>query len=442
MMLDLLTNTLAFVVALGLIIFVHEGGHLMMAKAFGMRVLTFSLGFGKRLWGFERGGTDYRVSALPLGGYVKLFGENPDESTGDPGEFLGRPRWQRAVVFFAGPLTNIVFSVALIAVLFMIGIEVPDLQSIPPVLGTVEAGSSAAAAGLKPGDRIVEVNGKPVARWQDVGFELMAAPDRPVVVRVERGKERFAATVTPGKVPRYEYGDTAGMFPIVLPRVAQVVAGGPAEKAGFQRGDELRAVDGKPITDAADFVAAIESRAGQETRVEVARGGRNQVITVVPAAEARAGGKGKIGVSIGVYQRYGPAEAVVQSVRYNWGIVTQTFAVIEKILSRQLAAKTALSGPIEIAAMSGAAARSGWKSLAFLMGFLSMSIAVLNLLPLPILDGGNIFILAIEGVLRRDLSLRVKERIAQVGFLLLVMLMVMVLYFDLVKTLPGLSGKP
>lgn len=441
-MLDVLIDLLAVVVALGTIIFVHEGGHLVAAKAFGMRVLTFSLGFGKRLWGVERGGTDYRVSAIPLGGYVKLYGENPDESAGDPGEFLVRPRWQRALVYLAGPATNIVFAIALIAVLFMIGIEVPDLQQIPPVLGTVEAGSSAAAAGLKPGDRILEVNGKPVARWQDVGFELMASPERPVVLRLERGADRFAATVVPGKVPRYEHGDTAGMFPVVLPRVAQVLAGGPAERAGFQRGDELRAVDGKPITDAADFVAAIEARPGQEVRVEVARGGRVLVLPVTPAADPRAAGKGKIGVSIGIFQRYGPLDAVVQSVKYNWGVVAQTFAVLEKILSRQLAAKSALSGPIEIAAMSGAAARTGWKSLAYFMAFLSISIAVLNLLPLPILDGGNIFTLAIEGIMRRDLSLRLKERIAQVGFLLLVMLMVMVLYFDLVKTLPSLSGKP
>lgn len=430
---DFLTNALAFVFALGVIIFVHELGHLLMAKAFGVRVDTFSLGFGKRLGGFRRGETDYRVSLVPLGGYVRLGGEDPESRTGDPREFLYKPRWQRVLVYLAGPAMNVVLAILLIAIVFMIGIEVPDLQEIPPVVGTVEAGSSAAVAGLAPGDRIVEVNGRAVARWQEVGFAMMTAPEKPVALGVERDGRRLDVEVVPRKVPRYEFGDTAGLYPVVLPRISQVLPGGPAEQAGFAIGDEVRAVDGQPVTDPQSFVAHIEQHAGEEVRVEVRRGTESVVLTVVPRDQ---GGKGKIGVGVGVFQRYGPVRALRESVRYNVNVVRQTLAVLGKIVSRELAAKSALSGPLEIAALSGAAARSGFKNLLYLMGFISISIAVLNLLPVPILDGGQIAVLLVEGLMRRDLSLRFKERINQVGFVLLVALMVMVLYFDVVKSWP------
>lgn len=428
------STILATAFALGTIIFVHEAGHLLVAKAFGMRVLTFSLGFGRRLFGWKRGETDYRVSLFPLGGYVKLGGEIPDEKTDDPREFLNRPRWQRVVVYLAGPAMNVVLAILLIAVVFMIGIEVPDLQEIPPVLGTVEADSSAAAAGVHAGDRIVEVAGKRVERWQDVGFELMTNAERKVALVVERDGQRLPFEITPGKVPGYDFGDTAGMFPVVRPRVLNVIAGGAAQAAGLRAGDTIRTMDGRAVADPPDFVQYIEAHAGKPVRLEVDREGRLVALDVTPKPENGAeGGKGKIGVNIGVYQRYGPLRAIVESARYNWHLTTQTVAVLGKIFTQKIAAKSALSGPIEIASMSGQAARSGFKNLLYLMGFISISIGILNLLPVPILDGGQITILVIESVLRRDLSLAVKERLAQVGFVLLMALMVMVLYFDASK---------
>lgn len=425
-----LTDIPATVFALGVIIFVHEFGHLLVAKAFRTRVETFSLGFGKRLWGFQRGETDYRVSLVPLGGYVKLAGEEAGTSTGDPREFQAKPRWQRILIFLAGPAMNILLAILLIAVVFMVGIEVPDLQQISPVLGSVEAGSSAAQAGLQPGDRIVEVNGQPVDGWQDVGFATMTSPERAVKLTVERGGQRLAAEIVPQKVPRYEFGDTGGMFPVVLPRVSRVMPGSPAERAGFQIGDEIRATDGRAVPDPSSFVTYISEHPNQPVEVEIQRSDGRHTLTVEPRDE---GGKGKIGVGIGVYQRYGPARAVVESVKYNWYVTRQTFAVLGKILRGELAAKSAFSGPLEIANLSGAAARAGFKNLVYLMGFISISIAILNLLPLPILDGGNILILVLESIGRRDFSLVVKERINQVGFVLLVALMLMVLYFDVSK---------
>jgi regulator of sigma E protease len=431
---DILTNILAFAFALGVIIVVHEAGHLMVAKAFGVRVLTFSVGFGRKLWGFRRGETDYRLSAIPLGGYVRLGGENPDEVTGDPREFLNKPRWQRILVYLAGPAMNVLLAILLFAALFMVGIEVMNLPDMPPLIGGVEQGSSAAQAGLRRGDLILQVKGEPVDDWQDVALALMGSPERPVPLAVKRDGKILAAAVTPRRVPKYEMGDFAGLLPSLRPQIIQVFPGEPAATAGFRPGDEVRAVDGRPIADSQDFVDAIAKRPGQRIEVQVARDGKPLTLGVIPK---NVGGAGKIGVQIGFFQRYGPARAIVESVRYNVQTVRDTFKILGKIFSRELSPRGALAGPIEIAAQSGAAARTGFKYLLHLMGFISISIAIMNLMPIPILDGGQIFILMVEGVIRRDLSLRLKEIISQVGFVMILLLMFVVIWFDLVKNLPA-----
>ncbi len=426
-----ITNTLAFIFALGIIIFVHEAGHLLVAKAFKMRVLAFSLGFGKRIWGFRRGETDYRLSAIPLGGYVKLSGEEPGEDSDDPRDFLNQPRWQRVLVYLAGPAMNGVLSVLLIAVLFMIGIEVPALQSVPPVVGTVEAGSPGAAADLRPGDEIVAIDGQEISRWQDLAFLVMTSIGRPLAFELERDGARLSTTVTPSKPADFDFGDI-GVYPKLLPHIGEVVAGGPAEAAGLRVGDKVRTLDGRPLASPGDFVAYIESHLGATVEVGIERDGALLALPVVPADQ---GGKGKIGVRLTISQRYPPLAAFVESVRFNRDIARQSLLVIGKIFKREVAAKSALAGPIEIAAQSGAAARSGLKNLFYLMGVLSLSIGLLNLFPIPVLDGGQIAILCVESLIRRDLSLAVKERIGQVGFALIVLLMVTVLYFDLSKNL-------
>jgi regulator of sigma E protease len=432
-MTDLLTNIAAFAFALGVIIFVHEAGHLLMGKAFGMRVLAFSLGFGKRLFGFRRGETDYRVSLVPLGGFVSFGGEEPGEASDDPRDFHNKPRWQRILVFLAGPAMNIVLAIVLIAFVFMVGVQISALPDVPAVVGTVFPDSAAAASGLATGDEVVAVDGAPVDNWDDVHFALVTAPERPVRLTVDRDGRRLDLVVTPHKVPRYEFGD-AGVLPKMLPTISSVAADSPAQAAGFLPGDEVRGVDGRGIGSGNDLVSYIEARTGQSIEVEVMRQGRLRTLTVVPRDD---GGQGRIGVGLSYYQRFPPGEAIVQSVRFNWQITRQTFLVLGKIVTGQIAAKSALSGPLEIAAMSGAAVRTSFVTLLQLMGLISISIAILNLLPIPVLDGGQITVLLIESARRRDLSLRIKERIQQVGFVLILMLMGLVLYFDVVKNIPA-----
>lgn len=432
-MLHILGNVLAFIFALGVIIFVHEAGHLLVAKAFRMRVLTFSLGFGKRLWGRRRGETDYRISAVPLGGYVKLAGEDPDEEGHDPRDFPNRPRWQRILVYLAGPAMNGVLAVLLVAGLFMVGVDVPALQSIPAEVGTVEAGSPGDAAGIRPGDRIVAIDARPVEQWKQVAFAIMTSVGRELAVEVERDGERLLFTVVPARLAEYEIGD-AGIYPRLLPRIAQLVAGAPAANAGLRVGDEVRAVDGRSLANAAELIAHIETRAGTPVRLEIVRGGAPLAITVVPAT---VDGKGRIGVLLSLQQRYGPARAFVESLRFNGEIARQSLVVVGKIFTREVKARSALAGPIEIAAQSGQAARAGWKSLVYLMAVISTSIGLLNLFPIPVLDGGQIALLLVESALRRDLPDRVKERVNQTGLALIVLLMLTVLYFDLAKNLPA-----
>jgi regulator of sigma E protease len=427
-------TALAFVFALGVIIFVHEAGHFLAARAFGMKVLAFSLGFGRKILGFTRGETEYKIGWIPLGGYVKLAAEDPgDQVSEDPREFVNRPRWQRIIVYFAGPAANAVLSVLLIAGLFVVGVDIPTLQSIPTVVGTVEAGSAGEAAGIQPGDEIVAVDGKPVERWQEIAFTVMTSIGKPLAFELERAGQKVATTVTPVKPADFEFGD-AGIYPKILPRIGEVVAGSPAEQAGFQPGDELFSVDGRPLASPGEFVAYVEERTGQTIQVALNRKGERLEIGVVPADRD---GKGKIGVSLTLTQKFPPLRALRESVRFNLEIAHQSLAVIGKIFKREVAAKSALAGPIEIAAQSGQAARTGWKSLLYLMGVISISIGLLNLFPVPILDGGQITILLVESVMRRDLSVNVKERIAQVGFALIVLLMVTVLWFDVSKRLFG-----
>ncbi len=434
---DILSNSLqtilAFLVALGVIIVVHEAGHLLVAKAFGVRVLTFSVGFGRRLWGFRRGETDYRVSLVPLGGYVRLGGENPEEVTGDPREFLNKPRWQRILVYLAGPAMNVVLAIALVAALFMVGFQMLNLPDTPPLIGDVEKGSSAARAGLQRGDLILRVKGNPVGDWQEVALALMGSAEKPLPLTVRRGGRTLEAVVTPGRVPNYDLGDSAGLVPSVRAQVTRVQAGMPAAAAGFLPGDEIRAVNGRQISDSQDFVEVISGRKGQRIEVRVVRQGQPLTLTVVPTKE------GRIGVEIGSYQfrRFGPARAIVESVRYNVQMVRDTFTILGKVLSRELPVKGTIGGPLEIAKQSGEAVRRGFKDFLHLMAFISISIAIMNLMPIPILDGGQIFVLLVEGVIRRDLPLRMKEIISQVGFVMILLLIFMVIWFDFTKNPPS-----
>jgi regulator of sigma E protease len=426
------TTLLSFLFVLGVLVFVHELGHFLAARRLGVRVLTFSLGFGPKLLKFRRGDTEYCVSAIPLGGYVKMAGETPDDPrTGSPDEFMSKTKWERFQVLIMGPVMNILLAVVVMAVVLAQGAEVPVYQDQPPVVGAVESESPAEQAGIQRGDLIVDVAGRAVDTWEDLFLAIGTRPDRDVALTLRREGQNQSVTVRPVPETRYEIG-TIGVLPDINPVVASVIAGEPAERAGLLAGDLVLAVDGERMVTRTQLVETISRNGDQEIELTIEREGRQQLIRATPALR---GDRGLLGIYVTEPTRSftpGPFEAVKLSVERNIefsGLIFQTLGglFIGETSPRQL------MGPVAIAQLSGESAEAGWIALFSLMASISLNLGLLNLLPIPVLDGGHILIMALEGVARRDFSMAVKEKMLLVGFVLLMTLMVTVIYNDLTR---------
>jgi regulator of sigma E protease len=434
-----LTDAVVVVVVLGVMVFVHEAGHFLAAKGFGVRVLTFSLGFGKRIFGFERGGTDYRVSILPLGGYVKMAGDDPTAVlSGDPGEFLGRPRWQRFVIILMGPMMNFVLAVVVLAGLYMFHFQKPAYEDQPVLIGAVDSDSAAAEAGLQTGDRVVQFDGIRNPRWHDIKFKVLTGADHPIPLTIERGSQTLHMSLTP-HTDGPDGAGVAGWYPYVPLVIDKAEPGQPASDAGLKSGDMIVGMDGKPIYYWALIVQDLRDGKGKPVDLTVQRGEKEFQVHVKPAYTDVMGLKTwRIGVTIRqtefVIRRLPPGTAVEYAIRANYRNFLETFDVLGKIVTRRMSTRS-LAGPIGIAQISGEAYRRGIADLLLFVSFISLQLGIVNLLPIPVMDGGHIFMLAIEGLMRRDLSLAVKERVIQVGVVLIVLLFVFVMYNDIMKTL-------
>jgi regulator of sigma E protease len=428
-----LTTVVAFVFVLGIIIFVHEFGHLITAKAFGMRVFVFSFGFGKRLFGFKWGDTDCRVSAVPLGGYVKLEGEGDDlvsEDTshlGDGRDFLSRPRWQRFLVYIAGPVMNAVLTIAVLSVFYMVGFEVVASRFDRPIVGSVEAGSPAAHAGLLPGDEILSIDGEALPSWEEAQYHILLRPDETLHLRVRRGGEERSFEVRSEETSPEKVG-SIGVYPLV--RVGEVMAGKPAAEAGLRTDDAILAIDGKTIHTFSDILPLVQGANGRALDFRVWRDGTVFDVDITP----RDSGSGPL-VGIRpktVVKQFGPVKAVGEAVRWSWDMTRQTFDVLGRLVTARISPKT-MMGPLGIAEASGDAARNGPGSLFYLVAVISLQVGILNLFPLAPLDGGHLAIIALEGVVRRDLSPNVKNWIMNAGAMVIFLLIGLVLYSDISK---------
>ena len=435
-----MTTLLAFLFVLGVLIFVHELGHFVMARRVGVKVLKFSLGFGPRLVGFTRGDTEYVISAVPLGGYVKMAGENPDDPrSGREDEFLSKSKWERFQILIMGPLMNLILAVLVLAGVLMHGADIPAYQSKPPVVGQVTPDSPAARAGIQRGDLLVSVAGRDVSTWEDFIIGVGTRADRATDVGVLRDGKQFTVTVTPAPQTRFEIGEI-GVQPDTHPTVAALLAGGPAEKSGLKSGDVIVRVDGVTMNAREQLIAAVSKKANTPVTMSVMRDGAPVDVTVVP--EANAGrcpsletGAGCIGISIGeevIKIKPGPLDALVMSAKRNWDQAGLIFMTIGQLITRETSTRQ-LMGPLAIAQLSGESAEAGWVHLFALMASISLNLGLLNLLPIPVLDGGHIFIMMLEGLARRDFSLKVKEKMFLAGFAMLLMLMVTVIYNDLTR---------
>jgi regulator of sigma E protease len=426
------TTMLAFVFVIGVLVFVHELGHFLAARRIGVRVLKFSLGFGPRLVGFTRGHTEYCISVVPLGGYVKMAGENAeDPRSGQPDEFLSKTKWQRFQVLIMGPAMNVALAVVLLAVVLAQGAEVPAYLDQLPVVGGVEKSSPAERAGFQPGDRVLTVAGRETRTWEEFDIAIGSRPGRPVTVTVVRQDREQSLSVTPDAEGKFEIG-RIGVFPKVHPRVQTVRHGDPAEAAGVKPGDVVIAVNGESVQLARQLSDAIGRHPDRPITLSILRKGQPLDITVTPR---RDGDVGRIGISIANELKRiqpGPLGAVWMSVKRNWEYAGLILRTLGGLLSGETSPRQ-LMGPVGIAQLSGESAQEGWVSLFALMASISLNLGLLNLLPVPVLDGGHIFIMALEGVARRDFSIRVKERMLFAGFVLLMLLMVTVIYNDLTR---------
>jgi regulator of sigma E protease len=431
MALTFITNLFAFILVLGFLIFAHEAGHFFVAKAFRVRVLVFSFGFGRRLFGFRRGDTDYRVSLIPLGGYVRMAGDTPDDNhPADPAEFLSKPKWQRFLILFAGPAMNLVIAITFMAAISMVGTELPVMKA---VLGEVQPNMPAARAGLQVGDQIVALNGEAVNDFDDLRLVITMHANTPIRVDYRRAGVIHTTTMTPVRAES-EYGPIgrAGILPLVEPLVGRVNPGSPAAKAGLRTGDRIVAANGKPVAQLPQFNEVIEAAKGAPIALQVQRGANviSTTLARVPGLDDHDPYRGFYPPS--VIRKLSLVPALQDSVEQNWKMLKYAGTAIGRIFRSEGSVKE-LSGPISIARISGDMFRRGWMEVIALMAMISLQLGVMNLLPIPVLDGGHIAVLLVEGAARRDLSLVAKERIQQLGFALLATLMIVVLYNDVVQ---------
>jgi regulator of sigma E protease len=428
-----MTTLLAFVFVLGVLVFFHESGHFLTAKWVGVRVKTFSLGFPPKILGRKWGETEYVIGLLPIGGYVKMAGDNPGESSGDPAEFLSRSKWERLLILFAGPFANFVLAMGILTILFMVGLERPAGIDDPPVIHYVVKNSPAEKAGLVPGDQILEIDGAPTKTWSDVLDHVLVSANETLTVTASRNGERVETSLE--VAARKEDGaGIAGFLPALQPEVGEVAEGSPAERAGILPGDVITKVGGKPILHVEQIITEIRSGDGSEVALEVLRGEEPRVFHVTPRQDS---GTWLIGVTFRppptTIERYSnPVMAIGAAGNEVARFTKMTFVILGKLVTGRTSMKQ-MSGPIGIAQVSGETAREGPIVYFWFMAVLSVNIAVLNLLPVPLLDGGHMAIIALEGLAGRDFSLQMKERILQVGFVMLLLLMVTVIYVDLSK---------
>ncbi len=436
-------NILWLLVLIGVMIILHEAGHFWAARWFGVRVETFSIGFGPRLFGFRRGDTDYRFSAILFGGYVKMTGEQPgDEHADDPRSFLSKPRAQRLVIVLAGPVMNVVLAVGLLTGLFMVKYEKLADADDHAVVAHVMKDSAAAKAGIRDGDRIVQFDGKLNPTWEDISLKEVSSAGRNLDVEVERNGKTFHTTVTPVLDDRSGVG-LAGWAPPAQVEIGDLSPGMPAQKAGVKKSDILISANGQPIHSMYTLQEIIQASQGKPVALEFERDGKRQSVTLTPVFGKFDAGPAKwvVGVNVGrhlnvVTTRLSFPAALKESVQQNVKGATLIFKFLGGIIERRMSPKS-LEGPIRIAQLSGEAAREGPSAFFLLMSMVSLNLAIFNLLPIPILDGGGILLLLVEMLIRRDLSLQVKEAVFKVGFVFLMLVVVFVIYNDISKILPA-----
>jgi regulator of sigma E protease len=440
-----MSTVLQLAIVLGIMVLVHEFGHFAVAKLCGIRVEVFSIGFGKRLFGFKRGDTDYRLSLLPLGGYVKMAGDNPGEApTGDPGEFNAHPRWQRIAVALAGPFANFILALGLMTGVSMLHNEVQEFFSGPALTDYVAPNTPAATAGVRSGDLIVKYDTIENPTWEQVGIRSLLNINQTVPVSFLHDGQRTDTKIfvdAKGGADTFTL-DKLGLIPKMQPtpvQVSDLTPNLPAARAGLQPKDQITTIDGLQLHSVPALLAYLQDQAGKPASLSVLRNGSTIPVQITP--ELLDMGDGSKLYRLGFtpvqppvkVERLPLGKAIVASWEFNKKGSLLIVEVLKRMFTRQVSVRS-LSGPIGIGTQIHQAVQMpGWMPLIGLMSYISLNLGIFNLLPIPILDGGMILFLLIESAIRRDLNQQIKERVYQVAFVCLLVFAVMVIFNDLTK---------
>lgn len=433
---SLFGTILAFIIVFGILVFVHEFGHFFMAKLVGIRVDVFSFGYGKRLFGFKMGDTDYRLSLIPMGGYVKFPGEDVYENGREveAGDFMAAKRWQRFLTILMGPIMNILLAIGLVAAINMVGAPIPVYLDQAPVIGWVDPDSPAKKADLKIDDQILSIDGQKTETWSDVELAVGTKPERTIKIEIKRGDKVFDVDLrTEGKTI-HEMG-YAGFFGKILTEVKMIVPDAPAEKAGLKPGDVILEINGQPAY-YFQFLEMIQSNPNVELNFRIRRGDQILDLPVTPRLK---GDVGEIGIAQVVEYKeesLGAFAAFRQSVKDNMRLTFIVIHFIKDLVTGEATARQ-LGGPIEIASFSYTAMRMGLLALMNWIALISLQLGIINLFPIPVLDGGQILVITLEGIFRRDFSPKVKQVVMQIGFAIFIVLIAFIILNDIVKRLPN-----
>ena len=452
-----MVTLLATVVLLGMLIFVHELGHFLLAKALGVKVERFSLGFPPKMIGKQIGETEYVLSWIPLGGYVKMFGENPDEEEEVPPElqhrsFSHKPAWKRFLIVFAGPFFNFVFAFFV----YWVVLSVNGVDHLPPIVGRVVPDSPAAQAGIQPGDQIMTIGDHQIQYYSQIDEAVADSQGRPLALSIQRDGKTQSITVTPVSKKQEDYfGEPVpvymiGVDPHLRAEVGGLTAGMPAQAAGIKVNDKITSIDGRPVRDWYDILEFIQASKGKEVSLTVERDGSTVNINVTPQMDSVQKPDGqeikipRIGIESPrppLNERINPISAFYYAGLKTYDVSRLTVVSVVKLIQRKLSVKT-LGGPIFIAQLAGEQAKAGIMEFILLAAVLSISLGILNLLPIPVLDGGHLFFFLLEMIFRRPVSLSIRERAQQAGLVVLIMFMAFIFYNDIARIVKQRFAEP
>lgn len=434
--LTILGQILAFAIVFGVLVFFHEFGHFFMAKLVGIRVEVFSFGYGKRLFGIKKGDTDYRISLIPIGGFVKFSGEDVFEQKREieAGDFMAAKRWQRFLVMVMGSVMNIILAILLMTVYNMIPHTVAVFHEQAPVIGWIESGSPAELAKMMPGDEIISIDGKETKTWNDMRIAVGTRPDRTLKIEVKRDGRIILIDLMTESRSRLAIG-YAGFMAEIWTQVSMITANSPAEEGGLEVGDIILAINGEPKF-RNQFIEIVESSPDVELEFLIDRNGEHKTLNITPKRE---GDVGKIGIGHienSIIKKFGFFMAIGESINFNVDLAFMVIDFLKDLITGEASAKQ-LGGPLEIANFSYAALRAGFMAMIGWIAFFSLQLGIINLFPIPVLDGGQIMVLGLEGLFRRDFSPKVKQVVMQIGFAMFIVLIVFVILNDIAKRLPN-----